>query len=171
MQSNGSDTRPVPFHWGRALAISLTVSLLMLMVLLCAVVTQVGVGSGVGHPGMRIDGVLFGATIAGPTVSLWPFLAAIVIYPALAGRYWTRVFWVLAPAILMLLGNVVNALLQTMAIGPVFSQFGLGLVVEWTGETWLNSGGNLPATGGFFLGLMLVLKNAVFDPAAAASRA
>jgi hypothetical protein len=67
----------------------------------------------------------------------------------------------------MLLGNGVNALLQTLAIGHVVSQFGLGLVVEWAGETWLNCGGNLPATGGFFLGLMLLFKNAVFDPAAA----
>lgn len=167
MQSNGSDIRPVPFHWGRALVISLTVSLLMLMVLLFAVVTQIGVGTGVGRPGMRIDGVLFGATIAGPTVSLWPFLAAIILYLVLAGRNWTRVLWVLAPVVLMLLGNGVNALLQTMAIAHVVSQFGLGLVVEWTGEPWLSSGGNLPATGGFFLGLMLLLKNAVFDPAAA----
>jgi|GEM_PF-1878850 hypothetical protein len=167
MQTNGLDIRPVPFHWGRALIISLTVFLLALMVLLFAVVTQIGVGTGVGHPGMRIDGVLFGATIAGPTVSLWPILAGIVLYPVLAGRNWTRVLWVLAPVVLMLLGNGVNALLQTMAITHVVSQFGLGLVVEWTGETWLNSGGNLPATGGFFLGLMLLFKNAVFDPVAA----
>ena len=167
MQPNGLDIRPDPFHWGRALVISLTVFLLVLLVLLFAVVTQIGLGTGVGHPAMRIDGVLFGATIAGPTVSLWPFLAAIVLYPALAGRNWPRVFWVFAPVVLMLLGNGVNVLLQTLAIGHVLSQFGLGLVVEWAGETWLNCGGNLPATGGFFLGLMLLFKNAVFDPAAA----
>lgn len=167
MQSNGSDIGPVPFHWGRALIISLTVFLLALMVLLSAVVTQIGVGTGIGHPGMRIDGVLFGATIAGPTVSLWPFLAAIILYLILAGRYWTRVLWAFAPLVLMLLGNGVNALLQMMAITSFMSQFGLGLVVEWTGEPWLDSGGNLPATGGFFLGLMLLFKNAVFDPVAA----
>lgn len=167
MQPHGSDIRPVPFHWGRALIISLMVSLLALMVLLFAVVTQIGVGTGVGHPGMRIDGVLFGATIAGPTVSLWPFLAGIVLYPVLTGRNWTRILWVLAPLVLMLLGNGVNALLQTMAITSFMSQFGLALVVEWTGETWLNSGGNLPATGGFFLGLILLVKKAVFDPVAA----
>jgi hypothetical protein len=166
MQANESDIHSVPFHWGSALVISLTVSLLMLMVLLFSVVTQMGVGSGIGRPGMRIDGVLFGATIAGPTVSLWPFLAAIIFYLILAGRNWTRVLWAFAPIVLMLLGNGMNALLQMMAIAHVASQFGLGLVVQWEGETWLNSGGNLPATGGFFLGLMLLLKNAVFDPAA-----
>ncbi|MGB7397167.1 MAG: hypothetical protein WA914_05095 [Candidatus Macondimonas sp.] len=164
MLSNGSDIPPAPFHWGRALIISLTVFLLGLMVLLFAVVTQIGVGTGLG---LRIDGVLFGATIAGPTVSLWPFLAGIALYPALAGRNRTRVLWVLAPVVLMLLGNGVNALLQMMAITSFMSQFGLGLAVEWTGEPWLDSGGNLPATGGFFLGLMLLFKNAVFDPAAA----
>lgn len=166
MQQHES-VRPAPLRWGRALVISLTVPLLMLLILLFAVVTQMGVGTSIGRPGVRIDGVVFGATIAGPMVSLWPFLVGIALYPALAGRYWTRVVWVLAPVVLMLLGNGVNALLQTMPIAHVVSQFGLGLVVEWTGETWLKGGGNLPATAGFFLGLMILIKKAVFDPAAA----
>lgn len=167
MQSNGSDIRPVPFHRGRAVVASITVSMMVLTVLLFAVVTQMGVGTGVGSPGMRIDGVLFGATIAGPTISLWPLFAGIVLYPVLAGCYWTRVFWVLAPAVLMLLGNGVNALLQGMATAHLASQFGLGLAVEWSGQAWLTGGGNLPATAGFFLGLLVLLKKAVFDPAAA----
>jgi hypothetical protein len=138
----------------------------MLAGLLFAAVTQIGLMTGVGGLGVRFDGVLFGATIAGPTVWLWPFLAGLLLYPFIAGRYWPRLLWVAAPVGLMFCGDGITALLHALPLGNLATQFGLGLALEMSGQTWFSAGGDLPATAGFLLGQAIFLKKAVFDPAA-----
>ncbi len=158
---------PATSHRGRALVVCVVVLVGMLAALLFAAVTQIGLMTGVGGLGVRIDGVLFGATIAGPTVWLWPFLAGLLLYPFVAGQYWPRLLWVAAPVGLMFCGDGVTALLHGLPVGELATQFGLGLVLEGSGQTWISAGGDLPATAGFFLGQLIFLKKAVFDPAAA----
>lgn len=157
----------VPLHRGRALIVCVLVLMAMLAALLFVVVTQIGLMTGVGGLGVRINGVLFGATIAGPTVWLWPFLAGLLVYPLVAGTYRRRLLWVAAPVGLMFCGDGITALLHGLPLGDRATQFGLGLALEGSGQTWFSTGGNLPATAGFFLGQLIFLKKAVFDPAAA----
>ena len=96
----------------------------------------------------RLDFVLFGATIAGPTLPLWPVVAAAILYAVVFPKRWTQLAWAALPIGLMLLGDGLHHALST-----------------WTGNggVHLSCGGNLLATVGLTGGIVWLAKKTVFD--------
>lgn len=113
--------------------------------------------------GARLDVVLFGATIAGPTLPLWPILAAGLLYAITFPKSWAQLAWAALPVGLMLLGDGLHHLLSIWGGGLVTIPHGLALT--WVGGdgAHLSCGGNLPATAGLVGGVVWLAKRTVFD--------
>ncbi len=113
--------------------------------------------------GARLDVVLFGATIAGPTLPVWPLVAAAILYViAFPGR-WRRLAWTALPVGLMVLGDSLHHLLSFRAGWLVTVPQGLALTWVGSGGVHLSSGGNLLATAGLVGGIGWLAKKTVFD--------
>lgn len=117
--------------------------------------------------GARLDVVLFGATIAGPTLPVWPVVAAAILYViAFPGR-WRQLAWAALPVGLMVLGDGLHHLLSFWAGWLVTVPQGLALTWVGSGGVHLSCGGNLLATAGLVGGIGWLAKKTVFDALAA----
>ncbi|MFZ5533975.1 MAG: hypothetical protein ACOY5H_10715 [Pseudomonadota bacterium] len=111
----------------------------------------------------RLDFVLFGATIAGPTLPLWPVVAAGIFYAVAFPKRWTRLAWTALPIGLMLLGDGLHHALSIWAGWLVTVPHGLALTWTGSGGVHLTCGGNLLATAGLTGGIAWLAKKTVFD--------
>ena len=150
-----------------AVVACMAIMILLPVVLVFETVTQIGLMENMAGLGLRINGVLFGATIAGPTVWLWPLVVILCSCALLTGRGWSGLFWAIAPIGLMFCGDGITTLANGFSLGQLADQFGLSLALENSGRTVFALGGDLPATAGFFMGQLIFLKKAVFDPISA----
>lgn len=113
--------------------------------------------------GVRLDFVLFGATIAGPTLPLWPVVAAGILYAVVFPKRWTRLAWTALPIGLMLLGDGLHHALSIWAGWLVTVPHGLALTWTGSGGVHPTCGGNLLATAGLTAGIAWLAKKTVFD--------
>ena len=113
--------------------------------------------------GARVDLVLFGATIAGPTLPLWPVLALGVLYVVVSPGRWMQLAWMALPVGLMLLGDGLHRVLSIWASWLVTVPHGLALTWTGNGGVRLSCGGNLLATAGLTGGIVWLAKKTVFD--------
>ena len=113
--------------------------------------------------GARVDFVLFGATIAGPTLPLWPVLALGVLYVVVFLGRWMQLAWMALPVGLMLLGDGLHRVLSIWAGWLVTVPHGLALTWVGNGGAPLSCGGNLFATAGLIGGIVWLVKKTVFD--------
>lgn len=111
---------------------------------------------------LRIDAILFGATISGPELSLLPWLIGAGAYVLVAFRSWKRLLWFAAPGALMLLGDGLSGLWGLLP-GSTGAAVGIGWVLEFADGIQFAVGGNLPATAGFFIGFIVMMKKLLFD--------
>ena len=113
--------------------------------------------------GARLDFVLFGATIAGPTLPLWPIVAAGGLYAAVFPSRWTQLAWVALPVGLMVLGDGLHHLLSLRSGWLATVPHGLALTWAGSDSGHLSYGGNLLATAGLIGGVIWLAKKTVFD--------
>lgn len=142
-----------------AFVVTLGLIVILLAAQLCTTVMQIGLFQAFR---LRIDAIVFGATIAGPELSLLPWLIGAGAYMLVAFRHWKRLLWCAAPVALMLLGDGLSGL-RGLRAESAGAAAGIGWVLEFAGGIQFAVGGNLPATAGFIIGFIVMMKKLLFD--------